>query len=807
MSQSVERIVQDFRFAGRMLRKSFGFTAVVLAALALGIGATTAIFTVVKSVLLDRLPFPHPDRLVSLREVRPNGELNPSVQTQNILDWRVRGRIFERIAAVQQLPVNITVGGDADQVNGLLVTSDFFPLFGVAPLIGRWINEEDDRPGGPSRVILSYGYWQRRFAGDPGITGRRVTVFGKPGEVIGVMPAGFVLPNVNADLFHALQINPASAPRDGRNSQVYGRMREGFSIDAAQAEMRALAAQTAAERPEMNARWSATAIPLLADAVRDVRTALLVLLGAVFFLLVLCCVNVANLYLMRTYNRARELSLRHALGAGRGRLIHQLVAESLLLTLTGGALGVLLAYAGLRTLLALLPLNFPLPRLEQIHLDRSVLLLSLGISLTASLIFGLAPLLAANFGNPADAIRQAGRSVAGRRNVLGNVLVIAEVALALVLVCGAGLMARSLLELNRTDPGFRPEHMLTLRMLLIPAKYGSDAHARAAVVEQMLEKLRALPQVTAAASIHFLPLGGTGSGSGVRRADRPAPPPGTGHGAAYSVISDGYFYAMGIPLVAGREFNEHDRMAAPMVAVINQAAARMLYPGEDPISKQLMVDWTGPPQAQIVGVVADSRFEGMEAQPEPTVFLPNAQRPSFFCGLVVRSSQDPLTMVAAVREAMRSVDPEQGVLETSTMEQRMANSVARPRLQAILLGSFGLLALVLACIGIYGVLAYAVSQRLREMGVRLAIGATPARVLREVLSGGLRLTAAGLLLGVLASLALTRYLETLLYAVHPTDPIVFTSSIATLLLVALIACYIPARRAARVDPIVVLREE
>jgi putative ABC transport system permease protein len=807
MTIGFERAFQDVRYAVRTLRKSLGFTLVVVAALALGIGATTTIFTVVKSVLLDRLPFPNPDRLVSIREINPGGHLNPSVQTQNILDWRARNRSFEYVGAVQQIPLNLDLGADAEQVNGLMVSSDFFPLLGVQPLLGRWLNLEDDRPNAPSRVILSYGYWQRRFGGDPHIVGHRLTILGHPGEIVGVMPAGFVLPNINADVFHALQIDPASARQDGRSYQVYGRLRNGVSIGTAETEMRVLAAETAAERPEINARWSATAIPLLADAVRDVRTALLVVLGAVSFLLMLCCVNVANLYLMRTYNRARELVLRHALGADRGRLIQQLVAESLVLALIGGALGVLLAYAGVRTLVAALPLNFPLPRLAQIHVDRSVLLVSVAISLGAGLVFGLAPALAANFRDPAESLRQGGRAATGGHNVLGNALVVAEVALALVLVCGAGLMARSFIELNRVDPGFRPDHLLTLRMLLVPAKYGPNLTARAAVVEQMLEKIRAVPQVTAAASVHFPPMGGIGSASGVYRADRPAPAPGMGHGAGYSVISDGYFRTMGIPLIAGREFDERDRMNALPVAVINQAAARLFYPGEDPIGKQLVVDWSGPPQAQIVGVATDYRFEGMEDEPEPFIFVPNAQRPSLFCGLVVRTAQDPVNMIAAVKEAMRSVDPGQGVLETSTMEQRIASSVARPRVQTILLGSFGLLALVLACLGIYGVLAYAVSQRLREMGVRLALGATPGTILGEVIRSGLRLTAAGVVIGVAAALLLTRYLEALLYGVRPTDPSVFASAVATLVTVAAIACYVPARRASRVDPIVVLREE
>jgi putative ABC transport system permease protein len=807
MAHALECALQDVRYAARTLRKSPGFTSVVLAALALGIGATTAIFTVVNSVLLEPLPFPHPDRLVALREIRPDGQINPSVQTQNFLDWRTRNHSFDQVAVLEELPVNLAAEGNADQVNGLRVSSDFFPLLGVRPLFGRWLNPEDDQPGASARVILSYGFWQRRFGSDPGIVGRHLTVSGRPGEVVGVMPPGFVLPNIRAELFFAAQIDPAFAPRDGRNFQVYGRVREGVLIGTAQAEMRSLALQTASERPAMNARWSATAMPLLDDAVGHVRVSLLVLLGAVFFVLALCCVNVANLYLMRTYNRARELAVRHALGAGRGRIIHQLLAESLLLTLSGGLLGIGLAYAGVQALLALLPATFPLPRLAEVQVDGRVLLLCLGVSIIAGITFGVVPALIADFRNPVDALRNSGRSIAGSRGVLGSALVIVEVALALVLVCGAGLMARSFIELNEVNPGFRSERLLTVRMLLVPAKYGADLNARAAVVERMLAGIRALPQVSSAASIHFLPLAGIGSGSDVYRADRPAPRPGSMSGAGFSVISDGYFHAMGIPLIAGREFDSHDRRGSTDVAVINQAAARMLYPGENPIGKQLTVDWDGSPQAEIVGVAADSRFEGMQARPEPFVFLPNSQRPSLFCGLVIRTSGNPIGMAADVRDVIHNVDPDQGVMETSTMEQRVTDSVAQPRLQTILLGIFGLLALVLACIGIYGVLAYAVSQRLREIGVRVALGATPVTILGEILSSGLSLAGIGLVIGLGAALALTRYLESLLYSVRPTDPAVFALAIATLLLVAAAACYLPARRAARVDPIVVLREE
>ena len=506
-------ILQDLRYALRTLLRSPGFTVVVLAALALGIGATTAIFTVVNSVLLEPLPFPNPGRLVRLREIRPDGTANATVQSQNFLDWQARNRSFERIAVFQPLPTNLAGTGEAEQVNGLRVSGDFFPLLGVQPVLGRWMTPEENLPGGPRAVTLSYGFWQRRFGGDPKVIGTNLAVNGIPARVIGVMPSTFVLPNLRIEVFFPAHINPAVAVREGRNYQAYGRLRPGVQIASAQAEMHTLAAQTAAERPAFNARWTATATPLLDDAVGDVRTALLVLLGAALFVLLLCCVNVANLYLMRTYNRVRELTVRHALGASRARLYRQLLAESLLLTVTGGLMGIVLAYAGVHALLALLPANFPLPRLPQVQVDGRVLFASLGISVVAGIAFGLAPALVADFRDPANALRHAGRALTGRRGVFGDALVVAEVAIALVLVCGAGLMTRSFIELNRIDPGFRPERLLTLSMLLVPSKYGPNVNARAAVVEQMLAKIRALPQVNGASSIHSLPLDGLGSGS------------------------------------------------------------------------------------------------------------------------------------------------------------------------------------------------------------------------------------------------------------------------------------------------------
>ncbi len=806
---AVERAVQDLRFSARMLVKNGGFTVLALTALALGIGATSAVFTVVRSVLLRPLPFPDPGRLVMVWERQPSGRTNV-VQTQNFLDWRQRNRSFQGVAALVQIAMNLETGGEAVQIPGLRVTTGFFEILGTPPMLGRAIRPEDDIPGAPAVAVLSYGMWERRFGGRPDAIGQRIVLGSRPTEVIGVMPPEFVFPTApRAAIFATMQINPAQAPRDGRNYSTVARLRPGVTLSQAQADMEAIAAQTARERPFMNARWGATVTPLIEQIVKDSRTTLLVLMGAVFFVLLIACANVSNLLLMRASARRREMTVRIALGAGRWRLLHQLLIESLMLSAAGGVAGFLLAWWGVPAILRSLPAGFPLPRQNEIAVDPAILGFSIALAIGCGLFFGIVPALQASRASLGKGLRQGGRHGSGGNRPLRNALVVAEVALAMLLVIGAGLMMRSFLALNSIKPGFRPEHLLTVKMTLTPPiqTYEELVARRRTMVGQILERVRALPLVTAASSIHILPMGGGNSGTGYGRADRPLPPPGATDGGEVSIVSDDYFRTMGIPISAGREFNLRDRPGATRVAILNESAVRHFFPGEDPIGKQMRVDWGPNNVVDIVGVSADIRHNSLDIPPYPCLFMPQAQQPQAFCSLLVRTAGEPTSLIGAVKDQIRAVAPSQGTAEIQTMEQVMADSIARPRLEMTLLGIFGVLALSLACVGIYAVISYSVEQRMREMGIRLALGAAPSGILRMVLREGLLLAAIGISAGLLLAVGMTRYLATLLYTVRPTDPAVFASVSVVLAMAAAAGCFFPARRATRVDPAVVLRDE
>jgi putative ABC transport system permease protein len=803
----LDSLGQDLRFALRQLRRSPGFALVTVGTLTLAIGATTALFTVVNAVILRPLPFPDPDRLVMVFEHSPSGREANSVAPGNYLDWRERSRSFEHFALLQQIPMNVVGPDGAEQVAGLRVTGEFFDALGARPLQGRTPRPGDDVAGAPPRVVLGHALWQRRYGGDPGIVGRPIVVNGTANEVIGVMPPGFAFPGLKAELFTVLQLQ-REASRGGRSFVTVARLRGGVPIERAQEEMSAIAARLAQEDPPFNARWGSTVVPLRDHAVGSVRRALLVLLAAVVCVLAIACANIACLLAMRASARAREMNVRLALGASRWRLVHQLAVESLVLAGLGGLLGLLLAQAGVPALVSLFPASVPLPRVGEIRVDRWVLAATASVSIGAGLFFGLLPGLQVGRGHLAEVLRASGRAVTvGMR--ARSLLVVLEVALAVVLVVGAGLLTRSLAHLHAIDPGFRSERVLTARMLLVPAKY-EDAALRGGVVRQMLERLRAVPGVRAAGSIHFLPLSGAESGTGAYRLDRAKPAPGEGRGTSVSVITPGYLAAMSIPVLAGRDFDERDSLRTPRVALVNRSLAREFYPGEDPLGKPFFVEWCDDEadcRHEIVGVVADVRHAALQAEPSPTVFLHNAQSPSYMESLVVRTAGDPRTAVSALRAEVRAVDPEQGLLSVETMDAVVADSVARPRLQALLLGAFAVLALLMACLGLYGLLAYAVEQRRREVGVRVAIGATRGKILALVVGQGVRLTAIGLAIGLALALAASRTVATLLYGIRPTDPPVYLGVGALLLLVAAAASFLPARQALNVDPVAVLRED
>ena len=808
---SLERAAQDARFALRMMRKNVAFTALALCALALGIGATTAIFSVVNSVLLRPLRFPAPDRLVMVWELPPHSAHNNVVQTGNFLDWRKRNHSFEDIAAFLQLGTNVESGNGAVQVPGVIVTPGFFEILGVPPMLGRAIRAEDSAPGAPNVTVLSYEFWQRWFGGRPDAIGHRMTVGSSSTEVIGILPPGFRFPTMpRAALYVPLTIDPVLALRDGRNYSTVARLRRGVSLASAVSDMQSLAAQLAAERPYANANWSANVVPLMEQTIGDSRTTLLVLMGAVFFVLLIACANVANLLLMRNTARRREMTVRIALGAGRWRLLHQLAIESLLLSLAGGALGFLLALWGVPALLRMLPAEFPLPRRGEIAVDPAALGFTFLASLACGLFFGMFPALQVNRARTAQGLRASGRHGSVANRAVRNSLVVVEIALALLLVVGAGLMVRSFLTLHAVNPGFRTDQLLAFRMMLLtPANsFEQVMTLRAARVQQMLDRIRALPDVASASSIHLLPMTGMQSGTGYYRADRPAPPPGSGIGGDVSIISTDYFRTMGIRMLAGREFDEHDRAGAPNVVILNQAAAQKFYPGENPIGKRMFVQWgRGPNDVEIVGVSADIRHNGLDNLPLPCVFLPQNQKPSGFASLLVRGRGAPANLINEVKQQVRAVSPSQGIQDIETMDAVLSDSIARPKLEAAILSIFAAVALVLACVGIYAVISYSVQQRTREMGIRLALGAAPGAILSMVLREGVLLAVAGIAAGLAAALMLTRYLSSLLYTVRPTDPSVYAAVSALLAAAAMAGCFVPARRATRVDPAVVLRDE
>jgi putative ABC transport system permease protein len=803
----LDNLGQDLRFAWRQLHRSRGFALVTVGTLALAIGATTALFTVVDGVLLRPLPFPDPDRLVMVFERSPRGNAANSVSPGNYLDWRDRARSFEHLALVQQLPTNVLGPEGAEQVFGLRVSAELFDALGVGPFLGRTPRRADGAPGAPPSVVLGHDLWQRRYGGQARVIGQQVSINGTPSEVLGVMPPGFAVPGLRGELFLVLRLQRDST-RGGRSFVTVARLRRDVPLERAQAEMSAIAARLAEEDPAYNARWGATVVRLQDHATGSVRRALLVLLGAVLCVLLIACANIACLLGMRASARAREMNVRVALGAPRWRLVHQLAVECLVLAGAGGALGLLIAHAGVPAILSLFPASFPLPRAQEVAVDARVLAVTAALSIGVGLVLGILPAWQAGRGRMAELLRAGGRALTGGARTR-SALVVVEVTLAVVLVIGAGLLGRSLAHLQATDPGFQPERVLTAQMLLVPARYEDEAR-RASVVEQILERVRAVPGVSAAGSIHFLPLSGIHSGTGAHRLDRPVPAHGEDPGAGVSVITPGYLTAMGIPLIAGRDFDARDRLGAPRVALVNEALVRDFYPGEDPLGKRLFVEWCDGDEDcrhEIVGVVGDVRHGGLQQAAERTVFLSNAQAPSFVASLVVRTSGDPAFAAAAVREQVRRVDPEQGLLSVRPMEGVVADSIARPRLQALLLGGFAALALAMACLGLYGALAYSVEQRRREVGVRVAIGATPRRILRLVVGEGLRMTAVGLAIGAALALGLARYVSALLFGVTPTDPAVYAGVGTLLLAVAVVASCAPARRAMRVDPVVALREE
>jgi putative ABC transport system permease protein len=802
----MDALWQDLKYGIRMLAKSPGFTAVAVLTLALGIGANTAIFSVVNAVLLRPLPYAEPNRLVFLAEKSPAGS-RTGIAIPNFRDWRAQADSFEDMAGQRSNVFNVSGSERPARVNGRMVTWNFFPLLGVQPQLGRAFVETDDQPGAARTALISDFFWKQSLGADPHAVGRTVRLDGETYTIIGVLPPGFRYVRRD-DVFIPLghYLGPGSNYLDRGNHfswYAVARLKQGVSVEQARAEMDALAARLEREYPSTNSGNGAIVLPLQDVMTEDSRAILWVLLGAVGCVLLIVCANLTSLLLERASGRQREIAIRAALGASPVRLVRQLLTESLLLSVLGGALGVLLAVWVVDLLVSYQPLN--LRRLEEARIDPPVLLFSLALTMLTGVIFGLAPALSAMKARLQETLRQGGRGLTGPRQRLGRLLVAAEMALALVLLCGAGLMVRTMIELTRIDPGFHSEKLLALYFNL--AEY--DRERGMAFHREVVERVEAVPGVRAAALTNSLPIDGSNWGSIFIVGDQPVPPRAELASAAFTTISPSYFRTLDIRLLKGRWFDERDRENAPWVTVVNETFARRFWPNQDPIGKRVKQGWpeNPTPWREVIGVVADIKLEGVAAETPMQAYLPLAQEPWRSLALVVRTSGDPEPMVVAVEAALHEIDKDLPVSNARTMDQVMSEEIGRQRLSMIVLGLFAATALVLAALGIYGLLSYAVTQRTQEIGVRLVVGAAPADILRLVVGQGIRVVAIGAGLGLAGALALTRLMAALLFGVSPSDPATF--SVVALLLtgVALVACYLPARRAMRVDPMVALRYE
>jgi putative ABC transport system permease protein len=806
----LERLWQDIRFSLRSLRRSPGHTAAALLALALGIGANTAIFSVVHGVLLEPLPYPSPERLVMLIDANPSRGFDRFTSSPpNFIDWRDQSRSFAGMAAMTRANPSLTGGGaEPERLEGAQISAGFFETLQVPPALGRGIGAADDRPGAPPVVVLSHELWRRRFGADPRLVGRTIDLDGRPHTVVGIAPEGFQFPS-RAELWIPLALEITPDMRGGHFLGVVGRLKPGLSVERAQAELSVIAGRLAKQYPDTNTGWTVSAVPVRELMVEDVRPALLVLMATVAVVLLIACANVANLLLARMASREREVAIRTAIGAGRGRLVRQFLTESVLVALAGGALGLLLALWGTRALVAMNADN--IPRASEIGLDPPVLLFTLALAVVTGLVFGLVPALHAARPDLQGTLKEGGRgaSVGVRARSARGALVVVEVALTLVLLVSAGLLLRSFAGLAAVPPGFSSAGVLTLQLNLPESRYGEEPQM-AAFYDGLLASVRGLPGVRSAGAIYPLPLG-TGRYMLSYVVDgRPEPPPGQEESSHIRFVTPGYLESMSIPLLRGRQLDAGDREGAMPAVVVNRTMAERAWPGEDPIGKRLTFDDPTDADAEwrtVVGVVGDVRHAELSTEPDAETYLPIAQDPSPFVTLVVRADGDPMRLAAPVREAVRRADRDIPVFSVRPLERVVAESLAEQRFRTTLLAIFAGLALVLASVGVYGVVSYGVTQRRHEMGLRMALGARREQVQRLVVGQGLRLVLVGAAVGLVAAYLATRLLASFLYGVRATDPLTFAAVPALLALVALAASWLPARRATQVDPIVALRAE
>jgi putative ABC transport system permease protein len=807
----METLWQDLRFGFRQLLSKPGFALIAVLSLALGIGANTAIFSLVDAVLLRPLPFRAPERLVMVWEDAAKiGFPRNTPAPANYADWKAQNQVFEDMAALRWGSYNLTDEGEPERVEAQAVTANFFPLLGVTPVLGRVFTPEEDQPGQNTVVLLSYGLWQRRFGGDPALVGKELLLDGQKRSVIGVMPPGFQFLAKETGLWVPMAFSPQElANRGGHYLTVVARMKPGVALAQARADMATIMQRINRDNPVHGFEIGSAVISLREQLAGDVRPALLVLFVAVGFVLLIACANIANLLLARGAARYREIAVRTALGAGRKRIVRQLLTESVLLAVTGGVAGLLFAWLSFSFLKQIIPDSMALN--AGVKIDATIFGFTLLLSLLTGVVFGLAPALQAAKVDLNEALKQSGGRTGtgtGHRRLRGALVVI-EVALALVLLVGAGLLIQTFLRLRALDIGVNPENVLTLRTTLPRNRYG-ELPKRAAFYQQVLERVRALPGVVSAGYTTAVPLTWKGGTNGFSIEGREPKP---GQDANSRQASVGYLETMGIKLRQGRFFDDHDDTQAQPVSIINELMARQYWPGESALGKRFKL---GPPDSPrpwvtVVGVIGDVKEMGLEAPPKAEMFFPYLQQPDTLWNmprdLTVRTTGDPLSLAASVRQAVWSVDRIQPVSNIRTMDDILSEEVAQRRIGMTLLVAFAALALLLASLGIYGVMSYAVTQRTQEIGIRMALGAGRPAVLLMVLADGLRLAGAGVALGLGVSFALTRLMTGLLFGVSASDPRTLVGVTLLLTAVALLACYLPARRATKVDPMIALRYE
>jgi putative ABC transport system permease protein len=814
LSRTSEVALQDLRYGLRRLLKSPGWSAVVVLTLALGIGANTAIFSVVDAVLLRPLPYRAPERLVSIDHFYPslNG-LKAPISAPGFRDYSQRRHVFSGFAVENGWMANLTGSGEPQRLIGVRVSGSLFPTLGVRAARGRTLLPGEDRAGHDRVVVLSYGLWQRLFGGDPGAVGRRLLINGESYEVVGVMPASFRdFFSRAVELWAPLTLKSeefADANRTNESLVSIARLRPGVPLAAAQADLRAFAGQLKRQYPDRYPRdWSLLVTPLAEKATGNLRPALLVLLAAVGFVLLIACANVANLLLARAATRLKEIAVRTAIGASRARLLRQLLTESLILALAGGALGLLLAVWGVRAGVALAATD--LPFLTDVRIDAAVLAWSLGLSLLAGLLFGLAPALQTVRADPQQTLREGGRGAGADRTgrALRSALAVAEVAIALALLACAGLFLKSFSRLQRVDPGFDPERVLTFNLALPQTKYPTDP-AQIAFFDQVRVRLAAVPGVRAVGATSVLPFSGMWSTGGFQIEGFQPPPNQPSPWGDIRFVSPGFFKALAVPLRKGRDFAEQDDDKAVKVAIVDDEMVRRYWPRTDPIGKRITFSGPGQPPEWIavVGVVGHTKHEGLDADARVQVYLPYRQSAVPSMSFALRTAGPPLAVAPAVRGAVHAVDRDEPVSRMGTLRDLVESSVRQRRLSMLLLGFFAAIALLLATLGIYGVMSYAVTQRRHELGLRMALGAARPDVLALVLRQGMTLACAGLALGLAAALALGRLIASQLFEVQPTDPATFAEVTVLLALIAFVANSFPALRATRVDPGVALHEE